>query len=244
MGFGAYHPYPRRFGGGRPRLRIIHDALNASRGSAIDAQSSTTVAWVENMSHARALCFDGYGTNDRLALQWDPDRMTDMLPRWETIMKIRPAPNATEYDRRRMVRAKFRRFINASAFHSRVHAVLTTEIGEYFGAIEYIDIADAVIHVPDTSYPWGTMASGAPWSSNVAKVLVLLIKPEGGSEADFYSVAAKVNTVLDGVLPAWMTFDWYRAPASGAAVSVANGPSQAGFYLDNEHNLDNCVFDA
>ena len=242
MGYGGHFPYPRRFGGGRPRLKIIHDALNAARGTALDASDSTSVAWVENMAHARAVCFDGYGTNDRLALQWDPDRMTDMLSRWEQILKILPAPNASVPERREAVRARLRRFLDATALHSRILGILTRELGEYFVAVEYISAANAVIHVPDASYPWGSVVSGAPWTSTVAHILVLLTQPGNASESAFYDAAAKVGPALDSILPAWVTFNWYRAPTYGAPVNVSGGPSMGGVYLDNPANLDNNVF--
>ncbi len=244
MSFGGYHPYPRRFGGGRPLLRIVHDSLNASRGSGVDASDSSTTAWVENMAFARAIVFHGYGVNARLALQWDPRHVTDMLSRWETIFRIVPAPTQTESERRGILTLRFRRFLEAAAFHSRLVSRLSDELGEIFGAVEYLSAANAKVHVPDSSYPWGTVLAGAPWESTVANILILLVKPAGYTESDFYDAAAKASIALDGLLPSWCTFSWYRAPANGVPISVIGGPSQAGFYLDNDHNLDNSVFDA
>lgn len=241
---GGHAPYPKRYGGGRPPLKIIHDSLNAARGTALDASDSTTVAWVENMAFARAICFDGFGTNERLGNQWDPDRMTDMLGRWEDILAIFPAPTATGYDRRQAIRARFRRFLASTSIHSRLVNVLTLALGTYFTAIEYIGFTHAVIHVPDTTYPWGTVADGVPWSSSVAHILILLTVPIGTSDGEFYDTAAKVGPAVDGIIPAWCTWDWYREPAAGPPVFATDGPSKAGIYLDNEHNLDNSVFDA
>ncbi len=242
MGLGGFHPYPKRYGGGRPLLKVMHDALNAARGTAIDAADSTSAAWVENMAYARAIVFDGHGTMERLGNQRDPSRMTDFIPRWEGIFKIIPSPTATDSERRAAIRARFRRFLDASALHSRVESALRAAIPTYFSAIEYISYANAVIHVPDASYPWGTVVNGYPWTSTTAHLLVLLVKPTGATEGDFYNAAAKVPPILDAILPAWMTFDWYRRPAGGPAVNVSGGPSQGGFYLDDPHNLDNNVF--
>lgn len=241
--YGGHAPFPKRYGGGRPRLRLVHDALNASRGTALDASNTSTVAWVENMAHARAITFDGYGTNDRLAMQWDPDRMTAFLSRWEKILGIVPAPSANEKDRRDQVRKRMRRFIEATSFHSRLYGRLKQELGDVFVAVEYIDIANAVVHSPDPSYPWGTIAAGHPWYSTVAHILVLLEKPAGYTEGDFYAAAGKVFPATDGLVPAWCSLDWYRAPIGYPAISVSGGPSQAGFYLDAEANLDNAAFD-
>jgi len=243
MSYGGYHPFPKRYGGGRPRLRIVHDALNAARGTALDASNSSTTAWVESMAHARAIAFDGFGTNDRLSMQWDPDRMTAFLSRWERILRIIPAPNSPEKTRRDQVRKRLRRFIEATAFHSRLFARLKQELGDPFVAVEYIDVANAVVHAPDPQYPWGTVVPGYPWYSTVAHIIVLLQKPAGYAEGEFYAAAAKVFPATDGLIPAWATINWYRAPEGYPAISVSGGPSQGGFYLDAEHNLDNSCFD-
>ena len=240
--YGGHAPFPKRYGGGRPLLRLVHDNLNAGRGTAVDASNTDTVAWVENMAHARAITFDGYGANDRLSLQWDPDRMTSFLPRWEKILKIVPSPSASTRERRDEVRKRMRRFIEASAFHSRLYGRLKQELGDVFVAVEYIDIANAVVHAPDPSYPWGTLADGHPWYSTVAHILVLLQKPTGYSEADFYAAAGKVFPATDGLIPAWATPRWYRAPQGYPAITVSGGPSQGGFYLDAPANLDNNCF--
>lgn len=241
MGYGGFHPYPRRFGGGRPRLRIVHDALNAADGTAIDSSNPDTVAWIENMAAARVITFDGYGINERLSLQWDPDRMTAFLPRWEKILGIGASPTATEKDRRAQVKKRLRRFIEATAFHSRLLSRLQQELGDVFVAIEYLDIANANIHAP-TGYPFGNPIDGFPWYSTVAHILVLVQKPTGYTEAEFYAAVGKVVPATDGLIPAWSTIDWYRAPTGYPAVSVSGGPSRSGFYLDAEANLDNNVF--
>ncbi len=76
----------------------------------------------------------------------------------------------------------------------------------------------------------------------VAHILVRIQKPAGATEAMFYEAAGKVAPALDPLVPAWVTFDWYRAPLS-TPINVVGGPSAGGFYLDDEHNLDNNVFD-
>lgn len=243
MGFGGQHPYPRKFGGGKPRLEVIHESLNAQRGTAFDAHNPETLVWLENMAIARALCFDGWGVNERLSYQWDPDRMTDMLPRWEKIFAIRPSPTATDRERRTAVRRRFRRFLDATGLHSRLHVVLTELLGDVFVALEYIALSNAVVHVPDGTYPWGTVAPGFPWYSTVAHVLILTQKPAGWTEGDYYEAVAKIAPAIDPILPAWCTFDWYRGSQCGAWIEVTGGPSRAGFYLDCPANLDNQVFD-
>jgi hypothetical protein len=142
------------------------------------------------------------------------------------------------------VRAKLRRFLAASGVHNLLLEALNDVVADYAPTIEYIDLANAVVFAPDASYPFGSVRAGVPWYSTVMHVLVLLTKPAKASEGEFYEAAAKVVPVCDGILPSWCSFAWYRAPADGfAAVSVSGGPSEAGFYLDADHNLDNAVFD-
>jgi len=242
MAYGGYAPFPKRFGGGRPRLRLVHETLNAARGTAVDASDPDNVAWVENMAYARAITFDGYGLNERLGNQWNPDRMTDMLPRWEAIFGIRPAPDATAKSRRDVLRKRFRRFLDATALHTRIVQTLKAELGDVFVQIEYISYANAVINVPDSSYPWGTVNAAAPWSSTTAVMLVLCQKPAGYSEGDYYAALARATPALDAIMPAWMKFYLYRGPQTYPAVNVSGGPSRGGFYFDDPGNMDNCVF--
>lgn len=246
MGYGGYHPYPRRFGGnrheGKPLTELLHESLNAQRGPAYDTESSTSIVRLENLAYSRALACDGWEVNDRLALQWDPLRTTDMLPRWERIFRLRPGPTVSETERRTDLRDRWQLF-GAIANQGRIVTELQERLGSYLVAVEYISLANAIVHAPDGSYPWGTVATGYTWYSTVAHFLVRLQKPTGATEGDFYEAAGQVSLVLDPLVSSFVTFEWYRAPIS-AAVVVNGGPSAGGFYLDDEHNLDNNVFDA
>lgn len=244
MGYGGFFPYPKRYGGGRPLLRIVQDALGAARGTALDAtQTVGSTVWVETHAYARAITFDGYGTNAKVGYQWDPLRMSDFIPRWERIFRIIPSPASSLAQRRTVIYQRFRRFLEATALHARLYARLVQDLGSTFVAIEYIDPTAATIYVPDASYPWGTVNANHPWFSTVCHILVLLQKPPGYSEGDFYAAASRVVTLADGLLPSYVTIDWYRAPSAGPPIAVSGGPSSAGFYLDADANLDNSVFD-
>lgn len=245
MGYGGFHPYPRRFGGnkyeGKPLLQVTYEAISASRGAAFDTSGGTSIAAIENQAYARAIMY-GWETNARLGHQWDARRTTDMLPRWEAIFKIRPKPGTSERARRREIQKRWERF-GSTSNHAYLTTVLEQELGDYFVAVEYISKANAVIRVPEAGYPlsWGATVEDGMWYSTVAHILVRLQKPTGATEAQFYEAAGKVSKVLDPVVSAFSTFAWYRPPATGTPVSVSGGPSAGGFYLD-EVNLDNLCF--
>lgn len=242
MSYGGFHPYPRRFGGSRSDLEAMHNSLANQRGTAVDANTVENTAWLETMAFARALVFDGWGTNKRLSHQWDPRRMTDMLSRWEAILALRPSPSDTGVARRARVLQRFARF-GGVANTSRLTSELTENLGDVFVAVEHLTVAAASVYVPSASYPWGVVGTpDGDWSSTVAHVLILLQKPDGWSETEFYEAATQAAEIADAILPAWVSFAWYRAPLS-TPIAVSGGPSQAGFYLDDEHNLDNNIFD-
>lgn len=227
-------------GGGKRTLEYVLESLNAQRGTAYDITEDSAV-YAENMAYARALA-EVLSMNQRLANQWIPSKMTTCLARWEAICGIRPAPTDTDAVRRARIAQKFD-FIGKLANRAKLDEELAAELGSVFVAVEYISYANAIIHVPDGTYPWGTVSSGAPWCSTVAHVLIKTQVPTGYTEEDYYAAVARVSPLMEQLAPAWVTWDWYRAPASGTPVSVSGGPSAGGFYLDDEHNLDNNVFD-
>ncbi len=233
MSFGGYHSYPRRFGGGKPRVQVIHESLNAQRGTALDTTISTNVCWIENLALARALDA-AWSVNARLGHQWDPNRTTDMLPRWERIMRLVVPNGTTDVERRQTLAAHWARF-GALVNIGRLSSKLSTLLGDVFVALEFIGYDNAVIHVPDGSYPWGDVVSGAPWYSTTMHMLVRTQVPTGYSEEDYLAAVGPVFPILDGVLPSWMTWTVYRpGPVN---YDVTDGPSAGGFYLDTPHNL-------
>ena len=237
---GGKAPYPRRMGGGKPRLVYLLDSLNAQRGTAYDVTENSPI-YVENMAFARAFA-ELWSMNQRLANQWIPSRMTTCLSRWEAILGITPGASDTDTVRRERISTIFSR-TGAIANRATLEVALSAALGSVFLAIEYISYANAVIHVPDGTYPWGTVATDIPWSSTVSHILIKTQKPSGYSEGEFYAAVGVIEEIMDAYVPSWVTWDWYRAPAAGVAVTVTGGPSAAGFYLDDEHNLDNAVFD-
>ncbi len=238
--FGGLTPFPKRFGGGTPRAKGLLDSLNKGRGTGLDTAAWSSPIYGENIVAARAIA-SAWSTNQRLANIWDARRMSaDMIPRWETIRAVTPSVGDSDLVRRERLLA-----IEANAGitpkHNVLEALLIAALGDVFVALEYISLANAVINVPDGSYPFGTPNTVVPWSSSVANILIRLQKPADMTEAEFYAAAGRVHQVLDPVVSGWTTYTWYRpGPVS---VNVPGGPSAGGFYLDDERNLDFQVFD-
>ncbi len=240
-GYGGFSPAPRRMGGGKSRVKLIFDALASARGTSIDATNPETIAYVETLAVARAIA-GVWNTNQRLSFQWDARRMSPaMLERWETIYGISPGVDDELATRRgRVARAQAR--VGRGALYTAIYNELTDALGAFFVSIDFISPTNAVVTVPAGGYPFGTVVDGFPWLSTVAHILVRVVCPTGYSEHEFYEAVGLMAERLEPLLPAWTTWDWYRAPETGAPVAVVGGPSAGGFYLD-ERNLNESVFD-
>lgn len=236
---GGFNPSPNVLGGSAALdLEAIQEGFADSQGSAL-ARERGTVAWVENHAQARVL-WDLYRLPQRLANQWDPLRMTDFLPRWEKILGIKPLKNETLLERREHVGSKMS-LVSAGTIQQVLTDYLEETIGDIFVGVEYGDPVTAVTYVPGgASIPGGpTLLDGdllpntlSPWSSSLAYISILINKPASMTNDEFYERAARIYDDVDNLIGAWMRFDW-----------VNDGPNGAGFYLDEDANLDNQRFD-
>lgn len=234
--FGGLSPYPRRCGGGTPRLQVILESLNTQMGDGYDTQQ-TSYVYARNMAIARMLN-GAWATNARLGNQNDGKRMTTTLARWVKIRDIRLAADAND-DTKRAAVVKRERQDGRSPTLDVIHDELVEALGPLFVALELIAPPVAVVH--DDSGYFGSAVDGAPWYSTVAHILVRVVQPAGYSDAEFFDIASRTHKVLDPLVPAWVTYDWYTAPIVGTPIPVTDGPSASGFYLD-EPNLSRVVF--
>lgn len=221
--------------------QVIHESLNAQMGSGYNVEQ-TSLIYLQNLAAAKLLA-GAWSLNRRLANQGNPLTLTTLLKKAERDeYKLPIDPDLTDTQRRQRIADIEARRGEVSDYQfvtDNVQALL----GAAFGAIEFTDYAHATITVPDGSYPWGVVSPGAPWSNSQLHILLYTVKPAGWSEGQYYAAVGKVSPFLDAVTPSWCTYDWYRQPDTGTPINVVGGPSHGGFYLDNEHNLDNNVFD-
>lgn len=226
--FGGASPFPRRFGGGTPRVRTLVDSLAAGMGDGFDTTQATTGAMVTTgtavgtypilMGQARALNA-AWATNARVGLATDPARCpVEMLERWEAICRVPPASTDTLAERRGRVAAKMK--AATGPINQNLSDACAALLGPIFVAVEYTPLASANAHWAGTSEP-------LLWSSTVAHILVRVTQPTSMGTAAFLARLGQLTAMLDQLLPVWCTATW--------GLYAANGTR--GFYLD-EHNLD------
>jgi hypothetical protein len=238
---GAFNPAPFVFGGAAASdLEALQTGLAELMGSAL-AKERGSLQWIENHATARVFGYL-YGLVRRFGNQSDPTRMVDgALERWEAILGISVGSHDTGPLRRERVAAKLS-LIGGDTTFQAVNDYLTRILGAMYQGLIFTDPMNATTYVPGGgSVPGGpTFIDGAlagpsisPFASSVAYVAIKLEKPADMTEAEFYERASTIYDEVDGLVGAWMDFDWFR-----------DGPSGAGFYLDQNNNLDNQRFDA
>lgn len=234
-------PFPRRLGGGRPRYLAILEGLLSSMAAKGYSTEPSSIHYVRCMAAAREIAAT-WSTNARIGHCRDPWRMDiETLVRWEKMLKLPVTRADTVYSRRARLANHFT-LVGLPTLTSLCEAQARLAVGSRFTAIEHVPPASVNVTVPDATYPFGTVSTAAPWSSTACMMIVLCTKLDADTEGSFYEAMGRLTAALDPLMPSWMTFHWYRRPVS-TPIAVAGGPSMAGFYLDDEHNLDNCVFD-
>ena len=238
-GLGGFNPAPFKFGeAASTDLEAIHNAFADTQGTSL-ARERGSVAWVENHATARVL-YALYGLAYRLANVNDPARMTSTLPRWEKILNIVPSDSDTALERRARVEAKLS-LLSAGTTKQVVEDYLSLVLGDMFVGLKFSDPMEATTYVPGGgSVPSGpTFLDGeligdtmSPYASSLGYVAILIRRPANMTIELFYERAGRIYEEMDNLLGAWMDFDW-----------VNDGPNGAGFYLDDERNLDNQRFD-
>lgn len=222
---GGSAPYPIQTGGGTPLLMSILEALNAARGTAYDT-SKTSNVYVENMAYARAIA-GLWHTNQRMANQFDPLRVTSMLARWERIMRIVPPADATEPERRAEIARRWAR-TGQRTTQASIESELRDALGAVFVALDFDTVSTATTWWPD-----GTPNPLAPWYSTISLARVHVEAIPNMTEAEFYETSRKAVPILDARLPAWATWQLWRD-------DIISGTPE--FLLDHARNLDNSVF--
>lgn len=227
MPFGARNPFPLRLGGGKSTQQSIYESLNAGLGTAFDTTDESTVT-AETSADARAIAAV-WSANRRLANQWDPRRMTDMLARWEDIFSIRPGRNDSANRRREVVTTRFLA-LGGDSFGT-LDEICELLLGDVFIQLERTSLADA-----NTDWPGGTPSQLDMWASSVAHLLIRVVRPQdldGITKTEMFERLRQAMDFLRNYIASWCTIDW--------GWNADN--DTPGFYLDEDGNLDGQTFD-
>ncbi len=234
MAGGNFNPAPLKFGASNnTNLESILNSLRESMGTGFDvAYGSTT--WIYLNAIAR-IFNDVFEQNKRLSNQWDPERMTDFLSRWETILGLNVIAGDTLIDRRIKVETKLR-LVGTSPNQQVITDLLRNILGnDVFVSILVNNSNSTNVHIPGgVVIPGGATIPDGAWYSDVSYIPIKVQQPDYMDDLTFYQTVGQIFFYLEGLMPAWTTYDWFR---------ISNS-SETGFILDDEWNLDNEAFDS
>lgn len=235
--YGSFNPFPQQYGAEKSsQLEIILDSFLESQGTALTKERGT-YNWV--VGHAISRFFNEmYRANNILSHVTDPYKMpAELIPRWEKIYGLSSEPEESEKIRRTRI-AMHIFFFRRTPNFTTINDFLTLALGEIYVGIVNTKVTDAVLYVPGggvvpggPTFLDGNLNEFSPWTGTTCHMAIQLTQPVGMSDAEFYKLAGEIQ-LLDILMPIWMTFDWFK-----------DGPNGAGFYLDQENNLDNQRFD-
>lgn len=228
MALGARNSFPFRLGGGKSTAQAVYESLNIGLGTAFDTSDASTVT-AETSADARTIA-SLWSANARLANQWDPRRMTDMLARWEAIMGVRPRSTDSANRRRARLTAKFLA-LGGDTFGT-LDEICESILGDVFIQLERTALADS-----HSNWPGGSPPQPDMWSSSVAHLLVRVVRPQdlgGLTLGEMFERLNELMATLHDYCASWMTIDW--------GWNADN--DTPGFYLDEEMNLDGQTFDS
>lgn len=192
----------------RADLQQISTSLLAQRGDAITTEVGSII-WMETQAWARAI-YHIWAYNQKAANQFDPNKMTDLLPRWESMMGLSALPTDTVAKRQARIAARFR-LINKMPTTQDLTDLLVSALGITFLEIINIDRSHAY-----AQYPGGTPIVGgitntvnAPWYSTIQHIFIEVIHPTSITDNQFYATVNQITPLLNPLLPAYDTFDWF-----------------------------------
>ena len=230
-------PLPLRVGGGGHRtVTQVYDKINASIGTAI-AHEDGTYQDMQTKAEARAVALIHRAT-DRRFNQADPTKLSTLLERWETILKIVPGPDDTQWTRRRRVAARLRR--DNSALPAGILSLCEQAFSPWAVTIETVAKESTGVRLTWTgTTPASTAAITATnfWTSNIGHFVVQYFRPASATEEDVTTRRSACLDALYEFAAVWTTFSLTETPAYGPVGSA----NVMGFFLDRP-NIGRTVF--
>jgi len=227
---GGWSPSPERYGGGEgssdePLVQRIFESIAAQRGSAYST-SPTSIVGIEMRAWARAIAFDAWGVNARLANQFIPSKLTaasGMLQRWERIFAVPPLPTDTEPVRRARVAAAWASTGQPNSVQPVISALQAALGPVYVGLVHQTALTE-------TSYTGGL--SNVVATGTTPPTVTISGTPTG---LDYFEIDITTGGALGAALFTWKrhgatiatgqtTSAAFTLPGTGVVVAFGAGP--------------------
>ena len=208
----------------------ILDSLNQARGTAYsvyDPTNTNTAVYIENYAIAKAIQ-DLWESNQRLANQFDPLRMSAFIDRWEKILGIVYNPASSIQQRKAVIGAKMSILANAPIAQA-VADLCSVYLGNMFVEIVNSYASDNCGGVPGgATVPGGVSLPDDLWFSPISTVAIRTWQVRDKynnylyDERDYITKINELSNVLDGFLPAYILINTFRYLYQGVG-TISNG---------------------
>ena len=157
------------------------------------------------MAEARAI-HAVWKQNERFGNQWIGAKMTDFLPRWRRFTGSRRVRPQRSPSAERVTIAQSRA---GRCDSEKLYEVCQTPRRRVRQHREPLERDGERLHADGLAD--GSHSAAIDWLSTVAHVAVKVAQPSTMDDGDFYDRCGEISSQkLDLILPAWVTFDWFR----------------------------------
>jgi len=214
-GYGRTNPYPRRYGGGlRARTyatRAITQEFNRYRLKTEEGSVKAAEAYAYGNAVGGI-----WSINKRLTGAEVPLRMMETLTLYEEILRLRPASDDSDTERRQAVAAKFRA-LSGQMSCGDIEDICRAVMGASFVQLTKADPADYMTYMPGgggaalaalNPTEWGQFAPGPPGYEHATNRCELAVVVKQGilDNSTYAKLRASLQRLLQSALPAYITF--------------------------------------
>ena len=214
---GGGNPIPFEIGGGPSSSESAYLAMRSAVGEGGAARDGTIeAAW--RMARARGL--RAAFCEGRAAAQYFPDKCTDSIEVFESILELAPSPDASDEDRRQDIVDRWVDSIDysTSGIEERLQEIDslfsilendrdTATVTQYGRAFEDWDPTDGDACGPDFG---GSDSSGWPNYSSEFNCIVMYALSAGSITSASKKKIERAKALLNRLLPAWIDFMFTR----------------------------------
>lgn len=226
-GYGRPNPYPRRYGGGlRARTyatRAITQEFNRYRLNTAEGSVKAGEAYAYGNAVGAV-----WSVNKRLTGAEIPLRMMETLTVYEEILRLRPASDDSDTERRQAVAAKFRA-LSGQMTIGDIEDICRAVMGASFVQLTKAAPANYMTYMPGgggaalaalPAATWGQFAPGLPGYEHSTNRCILAVVVQQGilDNGTYAKLKASLQRLLQSSLPAYMTF----AIGEGTAGFICN----------------------
>lgn len=211
--------------GHAPYAEFILSELQSQRGTAYTKEQDTFVD-VENVALARFLSATGPRLAEKFRANAVPGRSDERLAYWERFLAVPKRLGEPKWRTRQKLAAHYR-LTDGPTVHS-VRTALEELLGDAFVDLTWAQGTDLASPPAQTFWPTinpgdsSLSLGGGAWTSERCTLLVEVTQPAGMSDSEFLTlVNVDLFLMLNRLMPAWATFNWYLTDDSGG-----------GFFLD------------